>query len=203
MEKKRIFTSKFIAGVGILTAVEIVLYIIGAVVSFNGVCINLALIPIALGAILYGPICGAFLGFVNGVAVLLTPSQQAFFFDSNTLGNLCYLGTFLICFTKGTLAGLLSGYINRLFKNKIAGAIVGSLVIPVVNTTIFLAGAFAFYNAQVIIEQVLVVVFIYNFVIEFGSTVLLTPAVVRIIKIQQYRTNATSVKIEDKKSEEE
>ena len=144
--KNKFFNTKVIVGTGILTAIEIVLYILGSYITIGGININLALVPICVGAILYGPFTGGFLGLVNGVAVLLTPATQSYFMDPSQLGPLCIVGTFVICFTKCTIAGIVSYFVYKPFKNKIVGSIVSSLSVPIINTGIFLLGAYFFYS---------------------------------------------------------
>lgn len=184
--KKKIFTTKFIVEVGILTAIEVVLYIIGQFIQFGpGISINLALIPIAIGAILFGPFCGLFLGAVNGVAVILTPGTQAFFMNVDLFGPWCIFGTILICMIKCSAAGFVAGILYRLLKkhNDIAACIVAALVVPVINTGFFVIGACIFFTSQ--LGALLATVFSFNFLIEIGVTALLTPAIIRVIHIVQ------------------
>ena len=51
---------KKIVGTSVLTALVIVLQVISNYITFGSVSITLALIPIAMGAILYGPLTGFF-----------------------------------------------------------------------------------------------------------------------------------------------
>lgn len=177
--KKKIFTTRYIAGVGILTAFEIVFYIIGSFISFGGVNINLALIPIAFGAIMFGPLCGAFLGLVNGVAVLLTPATQAFLAVS-------VFGTLFICLLKCTVAGLASGFIYKLLKkHEIVATVTTSLIVPIINTGIYILGCLIFFEG--VFQDLILIVLTANFLIELGSTALLAPAIIRIIRIVQSR----------------
>ena len=63
---------KKMTGTAILLAIEIVFQVIGNYITFpGGVSINLSLIPVALGAILFGPLSGAFLGLMNHFSYLL------------------------------------------------------------------------------------------------------------------------------------
>lgn len=173
--KNKIFTTKFIAGVGILTAVEIVLYVLGSFINFGMVNINLALIPIAFGAIMYGPLCGMFLGLVNGLAVLLTPSTQGFL-------SVNVFGTLFICLLKCTAAGLASGFMYKAFQKKnILAVCCATCIIPFINTGIFLLGCLIFFEG--FLESVLTVWLLINFSIELVLTVALTPAVIRVVNI--------------------
>ena len=55
---------KRLVGISILTALVVVLQLLGNYITIGTVNITLALIPIAVGAILYGPVAGLFLGFL-------------------------------------------------------------------------------------------------------------------------------------------
>ena len=124
---KRYFTTKVIAGLGVLTAMVVVLQLIGNYVQFGPVSISLALFPIAIGAMLYGPIGGAFLGLVDGALVLTAPSTISFFFAITPLG------TIITCLGKTTIAGLVAGFIFKLYKAKYnVGLLTGLLLISFV-----------------------------------------------------------------------
>ena len=60
-----------LTGLGILTAIVVVLQIFTTFVHFGPFSITLALIPIVIGAAVYGPNVGAFLGVVFSVVVIL------------------------------------------------------------------------------------------------------------------------------------
>lgn len=178
---KNTFTAKFIAAIGILVAVEIILYFLGSYISIGGININLALVPIGIGAILFGPIAGLFLGFVNSILTLLTPFTQSYFMNTEIFGEWCILGTFLIVIVKTSLAGLICGFVYKVFQKKnILAIALSSLLIPVINTGVFVLGASIFYSYD--FEAIFKVVISFNFLIEFGSMALLTPAIVRIIQ---------------------
>ena len=173
--KNKVFTTRFIAGVGILTAVEIVLYLAGAFITIGGVSINLALVPIAFGAIMYGPFCGAFLGIVNGLAVLLTPSTQAFL-------DVSPIATVFVCLLKCSLAGLASGFIFKAFKKKeVIGTILASIVVPIINTSLFIVACLLFFSGT--FKDLILLLVSTSFLIELGTTAALTPAIIRVLKI--------------------
>lgn len=189
--RNKAFSTKVIVGTGILTAIEVVLYIVGTFLKIGNITINLALVPICVGAILYGPFTGAFLGLVNGVAVLITPDTQAFFMNTELFGEWCILGTFIICLVKCTVAGLLSYFIYKPFKNKVVGSIFASLSVPIINTGLFILGASVFYTTE--FSTILSWVITLNFLIEIGTSILLSPAIVRIITyIKPYKKDEKS-----------
>ena len=104
-----------ITGVGIFTAVVIVLQLLGAFIRFGPFSISLTLIPIVVGAALYGPWAGAWLGFVFSMVVLISGDAGAFLVVNA-------IGTILTVILKGTLAGLAAGAVFKaLEKNKRVG----------------------------------------------------------------------------------
>ena len=70
--------AKKIAGVGLLTALVVVLQLLGSFIKFGTVSISLVLIPIVVGAALYGVGAGAWLGGVFAVVVLCQPDTALF-----------------------------------------------------------------------------------------------------------------------------
>ena len=129
-----------IVGLGLFTAIVIVLQLMGSFIRFGTFSISLVLVPVVIGAALYGAGAGAWLGFVFGVVVLLSGDAAAFL-------GVNALGTILTVLVKGTLAGLLSGLVYKALENKnrtlaVAVAAVGC---PVVNTGVFLIGCLLFF----------------------------------------------------------
>lgn len=175
-----------ITGVAILLAIEIVLQAIGNYITPSAVSINLSLIPIALCAILYGPFAGALLGFANGLVVLLSPSTEAFLSYS-------LFGTIVTCLLKCTIAGLTAGVVYKLIarKNETVGAIVSSLVVPIVNTGLFVLAVFTIFfglfepigTTDEVMKYVFLIMIGWNFVIEFVITAVLSPTIARVINI--------------------
>ena len=67
-----------IVGVAIFMAIIAVLQYLGTFIRFGPFSISLVLIPIVVGAALYGPFWGAWLGFIFGLTVLLFGDAHAF-----------------------------------------------------------------------------------------------------------------------------
>ncbi len=199
--KKKIFTTEFITKVGILAAVETVLATVGTLIKIGPASINLALVPIAFGAIMFGPLCGGLLGLLNGAIVLADPSTQAVFMNTDMFGPLCIFGTILVCLLKCTAAGIASGFIYKLLKKHDIVAITSaSFIVPIVNTGLFVVGACIFFNPA--LEGLLASVFSFNFLIEIGITALLTPAIVRLIHVFQSKSNVSATVVEEEPNEE-
>jgi uncharacterized membrane protein len=177
-----------LVGIGILTALVIVLQAIGSFIRFGTFSITLVLVPIIVGAALYGSKAGGWLGFVFGVMVLLT--------DAGAFLSISVPGTVITCILKGVLAGLAAGAVYRLLekKNQTAAVVTAGIVCPVVNTGVFLLGCMVFFlntvkewGAGAGYENV-GAYFLFgfvglNFVIELAINMFLSTAIVRILNI--------------------
>ena len=184
--KSNRFNANTIIGLGLLTAIVVVMQFISMGLRFGTFSITLTLIPIVVGAALYGWVSGAWLGFVFGVSVLLTG-------DANTFLAVNIPGTITTVLVKGVLAGLCAGLVYELIskKNQIAAVLVSAVIAPVVNTGIFILGSYVFFfdylsglaegtNLFVFILLALVGI---NFFIELGTNLVLNPAILQIIRI--------------------
>ena len=65
MKNRGISTEKLV-GMAILLAMVVVLQLYGSGIKIGTVSLSLTLIPIVLGGAVFGPFCGALLGFVFG-----------------------------------------------------------------------------------------------------------------------------------------
>ena len=167
-----------------MLALMIILQIIGNYLQIGPVNISISLVAVVLAAVLGGPLSGAIDGFFNGVMALLSPSTIAVFMPVSPVG------TVLACLLKCTLAGLVSGIIFNLLKkkNKVLSLIVSSLLVPIINTGIFIIFCLIFFRpilesnvtsgAFPNIWMFLIVGFIgWNFLVELVSTTVLSPIV--------------------------
>ena len=169
-----------------LTALVVVLQLIGASIRFGTFSVSLVLIPIVIGAATCGKYIGAWLGFVFGMAVLLSGDAALFMGISD-------YGTIITVLLKGTACGFIAGLVYELLakKSKTLGAVVSAIVCPIVNTGIFVLGCFVFFkdfiasgagNQNLFIYTITVFVGL-NFVFELLVNLVLCPAVVRIIQV--------------------
>lgn len=178
-----------LTGVAIFTALVIVLQLLGSFIKFGPFSISLTLIPIVVGAALYGPAAGAWLGFVFGVVVLVSGDAAAFLVVS-------VFGTVLTVLLKGALAGFLSGIVYGLLRNvnEWVAAICAALICPVVNTGVFLLGCKLFFMdtisvwAQALGFDSVGRYMIFglvggNFLFEVLFNILLSPVIVRLIRV--------------------
>ena len=188
-QRKLIYTAMFAAVVVVLQ-----MFVSIPVGMFT---ITLTLVPIMLGAILFGPASGAFLGGVFGVVVAIQVVTGAAGLLSTEMFLQTPVITVILCVLKGTLAGWASGLIYRAFakheKTKL-GVIISAVACPIVNTGIFALGLFVFYNALIStwainnafangFTFVMVGCIGLNFLVEFAVNVLLIPVALRMIKI--------------------
>lgn len=177
---------------GLLTALVIVLQVMGSFIRFGPFSVSLVLIPIVIGAATCGPYIGAWLGFVFGLAVLLSGDAAAFLVISVP-------GTIITVLAKGVLCGLLAGLVYRLFahKNVYVGVFLAAIVCPLVNTGVFLLGCRLFFWDTLITwaaaspfgNNMLAYVFGglvgFNFLFELGANIILSPIVVKLLNIAQ------------------
>ena len=186
--KKKDQASK-IALLSLLTALVAILAYFGGFIKIGGLAsISLTLVPVVLGASLLGAWAGAWLGFVSGVIFLLT-ADAAFWF------GLSVSGTVITVLVKGALAGLCAGLVYRLLekKNRYLAVMASAVVAPVVNTGLFLWGSMIFFadtvQAGAAAEGIsmgayLIVFFVgLNFVFELLANVILSPTIVRLLRI--------------------
>lgn len=202
-----------LVGAASLLALVVVLQLLSNYVQFGPISITLALIPISMGAILYGPLVGLFLGLVMGAMVLVAPSTS-FFLSYNVWF------TILLCLVKSGLAGLISGLlfkgimkIKAFKKGKFeTSIIVASLVTPIVNTGIFIIGALFLFtglysdtsNLGEALGAIVAATLTINFVIEFIISAVASPALVYLTKVLAKQRNLGFQKefnIETKKDE--
>lgn len=181
---KKVNTLKLV-GVALLTAIVVVLQLVGGSIRFGTFSITLSLVPIVIGAALYGKRAGAWLGFIFGYMTLL---DAAPFFAVNVPG------TIIVCLLKGTLAGFLAGVVFSLVekKNTTLGVVLAAITAPIVNTGTFLLGCCVFFYDTVKgwgealgFDNVFVYMIVgfvgVNFLIEMATNMILCPAIVRLI----------------------
>ena len=107
---------KEMVAISSLGAIVAVLQYISMFIKFGPFNITLALTPIVVGAIIFGPKAGGILGFIMGLVVLLTNSEA--FFVVNPIA------TIFLCILKSTVAGIMAGYIYKWGKNKTVSTII-------------------------------------------------------------------------------
>lgn len=188
-----------LVGMGILTALIIILQTFASGFKIANFTPPLSLIPIIIGAILFGELAGAMLGLVFGIVVVLVVISGAEPFSILMLNHSPVM-TVIICLIKGVAAGYLSGLIYKLLsgRNNLFALIISSVITPVVNTGIFTIGMLTvFYKlindtaASVGANNTIVFFFTafigINFLIEVIFIAVLVPAISNIIYIIKKR----------------
>ena len=185
LAKNRELTYKLV-GTALLTAIVVVLQIVGGAIKVGTFSISLVLMPIVVGAALFGIWSGAWLGLVFGVMVMAT-GDAALFLAVNVPG------TIITVLAKGILAGLAAGAVYKLLekKNKYVATLLASIASPVVNTGVFLIGCSVFFMDTIkswagdapVFKYMIVGLVGFNFILELAINLVLNPVIVRIVDI--------------------
>lgn len=192
VKQNRLNIQKLVIMAVMVALVAVLQYFGGAIaIPGTGLSISLTLVPIVLGAILYGPVFGGVLGFVFGLIVSISvlqgtagPLAAAMFAERPIL-------TIFLCLLKGFAAGFFSGLVGKILMKKkfYLGVLVAAMIAPVMNTGIFCFGLGVFYReiALAAAGDASLLAFIFlaivgvNFVLEFAVNVICAPVLVRII----------------------
>ena len=189
MQRKMIYTA-------MLAAVVVVLQMFVSI-PVGMFTITLTLVPVMLGAILFGCESGAILGGVFGIVVAIQVVTGAAGALSSAMFLQTPVVTIVLCILKGTLAGWVSGLVYRAFvnfENNKLGVVLSAIACPIVNTGIFALGMFVFYS-ELTNEWAINLAFAngftfvmvgcigLNFIVEFAVNVLLIPVALRMMKI--------------------
>ena len=207
--------TRWIVGVALFTGMVIVLQLLGSFIHFGMFSISLVLVPIVVGAAVYGAAAGAWLGFVFGVTVLLSGDAAAFLVVNPA-------GTIAVVLIKGIASGFCGGLAFRAFAGRehflgipfseirplelaekirarrmYEGVILAAIVTPVVNTGIFLIGCFLFFMPTIegwaeafgfgsnVAGYIVSSLVGMNFVFELLFNVLLGPVITRLIRLER------------------
>ena len=182
-------------GIALLIAMVVVMQFIGGMIPpIGGFTISLVLIPIVIGAAVYGIAAGALLGAAFGVIVFINcitgaDPGGAMVFQANPI--LC----FLVVMGKGVLAGIASGWMYKLFskKNSYLAMLMAAIICPVVNTGTFIACMLLFFadvlaawaGGSPILGYILTGLLLANFVPELLINVCFSPASVTVLKFTE------------------
>ncbi len=178
-----------IVGLGLFTAIIVVLQLLGSFVKFGPFSISLVLVPIVVGAALYGGASGFWLGLTFGAAVIISGDASAFL-------SVNALGTLLTVFLKGALAGLAAGLVYKAFerRGRTLAVVASAIVCPIVNTGVFLIGCKLFFMETLmgwaeamgfadVGSYIIYGMIGGNFLFELLFNVVLSPVIVRLIRI--------------------
>ena len=187
-----------IIGMALFMAIIFVLQYLGSFIRFGPFSISLVLVPIVVGAALFGPICGAVLGFWFGLMVFVTGDANLFF-------GINPIGTIITVLVKGAFAGFAAGLVYKALEkvNIWVAVICAAVVCPIVNTGVFLLGCLLFFLPTVSgwaeaagFENVGAYMILglvgLNFVVEMLINIVLSPVILRLIKLGKNRPQYTT-----------
>ncbi len=182
--KNRVVIQRLV-GTAMLAAIVVVLQLISNYIVFVN-SITLALIPVAIGAIIFGPTSGFILGAILGIVVLTAPGTSTFL-------SFNAFATILVCILKTGLAGFAAGWIFKGLNkfNFVLATVVASLMIPVINSllfaiacmTIFASLTKTFAGGSNVYTYIFLGMIGWNFIIEFALSAILSPSILQVIKI--------------------
>lgn len=188
--KRRKQTETLVLG-AVLTALVIILQLLGSFIRFGPFSISLVLIPIVIGAAMCGVKIGAWLGFVFGAAVLISGDAAAFM-------SVNMVGTLITVLVKGTACGLVAALVYKAVEiiNRYVAVIAAAIVCPVVNTGVFLLGCVLFFlptitewGASAGFSNPVAYMFLGlaggNFLFELATNIILSPVIVRVLSIKK------------------
>ena len=174
----------------ILTALVIVLQLLGSFIRLGPFSISLVLIPIVIGAATCGVKIGGWLGFIFGVTVLLSGDAAAFM-------AVHLVGTIITVLLKGTLCGLAAGLTYKLLAkhSQYFAVLAAAVVCPLINTGVFLLGCCVFFlktvaewGAAAGFQNTVGYMFLGlaggNFLFELIINIVLSPAIVKVITFE-------------------
>lgn len=153
MNHARKFDVRYLTQLAILVAVELVMKLIGlGSVPVGPLYMSFLTVPIAVGAIVLGPMAGAILGGVFGIVSFLDAIKGVSVMTSALLA-VSPLHTFILCFIMRVLMGTCVGWVyrasERLHARPAVGCFAASLAAPVLNTLFFMGYlVLAFYNTD-------------------------------------------------------
>lgn len=190
---KKFNVEKFV-GIAMLAAIVVVLQFFANNIRFGGFSITLVLLPIVVGATLYGVRAGTLLGAVFGcvvVAGILLFGPDPF---TAVLWTAKPIATSIVVIIKGAAAGCLSGLIfklslrNNTSLNRIVSSYLAAIVCPIVNTGVFLLAMFTVFKTQLIelagdtntYYFAFIIIAGVNFITELAVNVILAPVIVRL-----------------------
>ncbi|MBQ8683129.1 MAG: ECF transporter S component [Clostridia bacterium] len=181
---------------GLLAALIILLQTVIVIPLPGSLTLSLVLVPIVVGAILFGPAAGALLGGVFGVVVAIMAVQGQLGLLTNMMVAYNPLLTVVICVLKGVAAGWVPGLIAASLKGKpMLGTVLAAAAAPLANTGIFVLGMLTVFRGVMLefaenigmggttaVYFAIVVLVGVNFIVEFAANLILSPAIASIVR---------------------
>lgn len=183
-----------LVGMALLLAIIVVLQTVASSIKIGVTSITLVLVPIVVGAILYGPTAGGILGGVFGLITLIagiTGTDQFTFF----LWTASPVWTIVTCLGKAIGCGVAAGWVYRLLqeKNRTLACTISAISAPVVNTGIFAIvmstalrtslQEFLGVSSGEVLSVLFLTVIGVNFLVELAVNTILSAAIARIVQV--------------------
>ena len=171
----------------VFTAIVFVLQLVSFLMRGPVFSITLVLVPIVIAVSICGFKAGPWLGFVFGIAVLVTG-------DANAFLSFAPGATVFVVLLKGCAAGAAAALVYKLLekKNKYLAVSLAAITAPIVNSGVFLLGSLVFFldliatwapASQGTVAYIFTGLIGINFVIEVAVNLILVPTVYRLIEI--------------------
>lgn len=177
----------------LLTTIVVVLQLLGGGIVVSGVSITLVLVPIVVGASIYGVKDGAFLGAVFGLITFINCMRHNSPFEGMLFeASPWFCG--LVCMVKATAAGCVSALVQKLLSKWNAKSLLSymgaAIAAPVVNTALFACGMSLFFKDALnnflgdtnFVYNLFIVVIGVNFFVELAVNLVCAPAIATIVK---------------------
>ena len=189
---------KALAETAILAALMIVLQVWCSNIRIGTVTLSVVLIPIVLGGILQGPLCGWILGLVFGGVTYFGGLLGMDPFTGTLIAEHPIL-TALICFGKAMAAGVGAALLYRAMrkKNETLGIWLACMAAPIINTGLFILGALFMVgdtlNSHYVVQGQTLVYFVVivcagvNFIAEFLINLVCAPVISRLSRLRQQK----------------
>ena len=145
------FDTRKMVTTAMLAAIIVVLQLMSSVMNISGFPITLTLVPIIIGATMYGPNTGAILGGAFGIVVC-----SGVITGADPLGHAMFqynpVLTLFVCMLKGITAGYIAGLAYKFFSKrnkKTLGTLIASILCPGINTGMLCIVMIAFFESVV------------------------------------------------------
>lgn len=199
--EKKFFSARNVTYLAVLLALVIVLQVFSGYFQVGTTRLSFVLVPIALGGMILGVWAGLFLGLAFGVVVIIDAlcGLDAFTLLLINASPVSAVFTILLCLAKGAAAGAGSALIFKFVakKNTYAATFAAALAAPILNTGVFVLGAFCMPNVLRDVFAALgvgvdglsagYIVFVLcvgvNFFVEFAINLICAPAIYTVDRV--------------------
>jgi len=180
-----------LTGLALLSSLVIVLTVLGSFIRFGPFTITLALVPIIVGAAIYGEFYGALLGGLMGIIVIINGMMSGDI-GTVTLWSIDPFWLIVVCILKSGLAGFLAGVVYSALKerNHLVAVILAGIACPLTNTGVFIISLLTVFKAALyswsgnndVLTYVIFILTGWNFIVELSVNLVLATGISSIIK---------------------